>query len=70
MIIREKEYNVQTGEETVTEREETATEKKLREKAEADFATAQAEEEAKATAKAALLAKLGISEDEAKLLLS
>lgn len=70
MIIKEKEFNVQTGEETVTEREETATEKKLREKAEADFLTAQAEKEAKATAKAALLAKLGISEDEAKLLLS
>lgn len=38
--------------------------------AEADRAIAEAEAAAKAAAKADLLAKLGISEDEAKLLLS
>ena len=51
MKIIEKEFNIQTGEETITEREETAA-------------------EAKATAKAELLAKLGITAEEAALLLS
>ena len=32
MKITEKEFNVITGEETITEREETAAEKKAREK--------------------------------------
>lgn len=36
----------------------------------AEFAAEKAEAQAKADAKAALLAKLGITEDEAKLLLS
>jgi hypothetical protein len=70
MIIREKEFNAETGEETITEREETTAEKKLREKAEAEFVAEQAEAEAKATAKAALLTKLGITAEEAVLLLS
>ena len=70
MIIREKEFNVATGEETITEREETTAEKKAREKAEAEFVAEQAEAEAKATAKAALLSKLGITAEEAVLLLS
>jgi hypothetical protein len=39
-------------------------------KAEADRVAAQAEADAKAAAKAELLAKLGITEDEAKLLLA
>ena len=70
MKITEKEFNVITGEETITEREETANEKKSREKAEADFIAEQAEAQAKATAKAALLSKLGITAEEAVLLLS
>jgi hypothetical protein len=70
MIIREKEFNAETGEETITEREETTAEKKLREKAKAEFVAEQAEAEAKATAKAALLTKLGITAEEAVLLLS
>jgi regulator of protease activity HflC (stomatin/prohibitin superfamily) len=69
MKITEKEFNAITGEETITEREETAAEKKYREKAEADFVIAQAEAQARATAKAALLDRLGITADEAKLLL-
>ena len=64
------EINVLTGEETITEREETAEEKKAREKSAADTALAIAEAEAKATARAALLAQLGITEEQAKLLLS
>ena len=69
MKIIEKEFNASTGEETITEREETAAEKKEREKREADNLVRKAEAEAKATAKAALLNKLGITAEEAKLLL-
>lgn len=65
MII---EHNVTTGK--ITEREETAEELEQFEAdkaAEADRIEAEA---TKAAEKAALLAKLGITEDEAKLLLS
>jgi len=58
MKIIEKEFNAITGETTVTERDETAAEKKAREKAEADYAIQQAELEAKAQAKAAAQTKL------------
>ena len=67
MKITEKDFNIQTGKETVTEREETAAEAKARKAAEAKATAAQAE--AKATAKAALLEKLGITAEEAALLL-
>jgi len=70
MKITEKEYNALTGEETITERDETAAEKKAREKLEADNLVRQAEAETNATAKAALLTKLGITAEEARLLLS
>ena len=65
------EVNCETGE--VIERPLTADEIAANEaaaaQAEADRVAAEAEAEAKAQAKAALLEKLGISEDEAKLLL-
>lgn len=65
MII---EHNATTGE--ITEREATAEELAQHEADRiADIATRQAEA-TKAAEKAALLAKLGIDEDEAKLLLS
>ena len=70
MKIIEKEFNAVTGEETITEREETATEKELRLTAEKRIAEQAAEVQAKAAAKAALLERLGITEDEAKLLLA
>jgi hypothetical protein len=70
MKIKEKEFNVATGEETITEREETAAEIAEREAFEARIAFLAEAEATKATEKAALLAKLGISADEAKLLLS
>ena len=70
MKIIEKEFNAATGEETITERDETAAETKAR----LDFVKAQADAKAqadiKAAEKAALLAKLGITDAEAKLLLS
>jgi hypothetical protein len=63
-----KEYNCETGEETIRD----ATAKEI-EQLENEYAVAiaeKAEAEAKATAKAALLAQLGITEEQAKLLLS
>jgi len=70
MKIIEKTFNVLTGEETFLERDETAVETKARlnfEKAQNDAKT---QSETKEAAKAALLVKLGITADEAKLLLS
>jgi hypothetical protein len=69
MKIIEKEFNVQTGEETITERDETAIETKARIDRVAKLAAEQAEEEAKATARAAILDRLGLTPDEAAILL-
>lgn len=66
----EKEFNVITGEETITERDETSVEIKERLDREKEVAASQALAEIKGTEKAALLARLGITDDEAKLLLS
>jgi hypothetical protein len=65
----EKEFNVITGETTITEREETEAEIAEREAFEAEIAEREAFEAEIAAAKAALLEKLGITADEAKLLL-
>lgn len=65
-----KDFNIQTGEETITERDETAAEKKAREEYEAEFAAKQSEAATQATAKAAILTQLGITAEQAKLLLS
>jgi hypothetical protein len=69
MKITEKEFNALTGEETITERDETAAEKKAREAFEKEVAKAQAEAEAKETARQAILDRLGLTADEAKLLI-
>jgi len=69
MKIIEKEVNVQTGIETITERDETAAETKERLDADKARVAAQVIAEAAATQKAALLARLGITADEAKLLI-
>jgi hypothetical protein len=69
MKIIEKEFNVTTGEETITEREETAAEVKARLEHEKEVAAAQAEAEAKATARLAILDRLGLTADEAAILL-
>jgi hypothetical protein len=70
MKIIEKEFNALTGEETITERDLTDSEIAERQEAEAK-ATAKAQLQADAqAAKAALLERLGITEEEAKLLLS
>ena len=70
MKIIQAQVNVQTGEETITEREETDAEKKEREAKIKEILAKQTEVEAKAAAKAALLSKLGITAEEAQLLLS
>ena len=69
MKITEKEFNVLTGEETITERDETATEQSAREAREAEIAARQAEAEAKATAKAAILDRIGLTADELQTIL-
>ena len=69
MKIIEKEFNVQTGEETITEREETVAEKKAREARVKEIAAAQAQAEAKATARQAIADRLGLTADELQVLL-
>jgi hypothetical protein len=69
MKLTEKIYNAETGEETYIEREETKEETKARldaEKAAKVYAEAKAEQETK---KAALLVRLGLTEDELKTIL-
>jgi hypothetical protein len=70
MKIIEKEFNAITGETTITERDETPAETKARLDRAKQIAAEETAAEAKATEKAALLAKLGITADEAALLLS
>jgi hypothetical protein len=70
MKIIERTFNAETGETTDIERDETAQEKAKREAYELEVAQLKAEAETKATAKAALLAQLGITEEQAKLLLA
>jgi hypothetical protein len=69
MKISEKIYDITTGEETIVERDETAVEKKAREKFEADLVKAQAEAETKATARQAIADRLGLTADELQVLL-
>ena len=67
-MYKEKIVNVATGEETW--RDYTAQEIAEVEAAQAETSERLVEAEAKATQKAALLNRLGITEEEAKLLLS
>ena len=69
MKITEKEFNIQTGKETITERDETIAEKKAREKLEANELLRQSKAQADATAKAAILDRLGLTADELKTIL-
>ena len=70
MKIIEKTFDALTGQETITERDETEQERAEREAVIAEVAQLKLEAEAKATAKAALLTQLGITEEQARLLLS
>jgi hypothetical protein len=69
MKITEKKFDAITGEETVIERLATTAEIKAAKAFESEMAELEAEQAAKAIEKAALLAKLGITADEAALLL-
>ena len=69
MKIIEKEFNALTGEETITERDETSQEKKEREAFEAEITKTQAEAEAKAVARQAIADRLGLTADDLAVLL-
>jgi len=69
MIKVEKTIDILSGEEAITERDETAAETKARLERSKEIAAEQVIAEAAAETKAALLARLGITADEAKLLL-
>jgi hypothetical protein len=69
MKIIEKEFNVTTGEETITERDETSAETKARLDHAKAIKAAQEEAETKATARQAILDRLGLTVEEAALLL-
>jgi hypothetical protein len=69
MKIVEKEFNAETGEETITEREETAAEKKIRETKQKEIAAELADIQAKQAARQAIADRLGLTADELKLLL-
>jgi hypothetical protein len=69
MIFTEKIFDITTGEETIIEREETKAEEAARLKMKAEAEAEKAEVESKALAKAALLERLGITAEEASLLL-
>jgi hypothetical protein len=70
MKITQKIYDITTGEETITERDETPQEETLRLQRAAQIAAEQAEAQANETARAAILDRLGLTAEEAKLLLS
>jgi predicted RNA-binding protein with PIN domain len=69
MKITEKDFNAITGETTFTERDETAQEQAEREAFEAKAAAAKVEAEAKAAQRQTILDRLGLTEEEARILL-
>jgi hypothetical protein len=69
MKIIERTFNTETGETVDIERDETTAEKKAREASEKQYAQAKAESEAKATARAAILDRIGLTADELKTIL-
>jgi len=68
MKIIEKIVNLETGDETITERDETVAEKKDRETLAKEIAALQAETETKATARQAIADRLGLTADDLKAL--
>jgi hypothetical protein len=70
MKIIEKEFNAETGNETLIEREETPQEIKAREKDIAQFAELQTKIQAKSAARQQIFERLGLTAEEAAILLS
>lgn len=68
MEITEKIIDIQSGDEKIIERVETASEKLERETIEAELIKEQKIRNEKLIARAALLERLGITEEEAQLL--
>ena len=66
MKITERTFNAETGETVDIERDETAAEKKYREAKAKEVAAELAEAQAKETAKAAILDRIGLTADELK----
>jgi hypothetical protein len=69
MKIIERTCNAETGETIDIQRDETVAEKKIRESSEKEYAATQSEAEAKAIQRQLILDKLGLTSDEAKLLI-
>ena len=69
MKIIEKEFNALTGEETITERDETAAEKKSREARAKEVAAELAEAESRSAQRQVIADRLGLTADELKLLI-
>jgi hypothetical protein len=69
MKIIERTFNGETGETVDIERDETATEKKSREARAKEVAAELAEAAAKETQRQAILDRLGLTSEEARLLL-
>ena len=69
MKIIEKEFNVITGEETITERDATPKEIAEAQRLQTEAAERQAEAEAKAATRQVILDRLGLTEEEARILL-
>ena len=69
MKIIERTYNAETGKTTDIERDETAQEKAKRESFEIEVAQLKAEADAKAATRQAILDRLGLTAEEAQLLL-
>jgi hypothetical protein len=69
MKITEKEFNIQTGEETIIERDETTEETKTRLDREKELQAQAVLDAQKADAKVAIAERLGLSADELATLL-
>ena len=69
MKIIERTFNAQTGETVDIERDETAVEKKYREAKAQEVAAELAEAETKKAQRQVILDRLGITSEEAKILL-
>ena len=68
MKIIEKIFDIQTGEETIVERDETTADKKEREALQKAATARQAEAEKQAATRQAIADRLGLTADELKIL--
>jgi hypothetical protein len=69
MKIIEKDFNIQTGEETITERDATPKEIAEAQRLQTEAVERQAEAETKAAQRQVILDRLGLTSEEARLIL-